>query len=565
MSKQRSGTLTNPWLARAFTLAIACCAMNSRGNGNDQLALAEHDTAQWWQWQLNGERTQGTLPPHLLTPLGSLWKLFVFIYLVDTHQPEQKMLCDGQHPAEDRYCCEPQQSVDRSDALSRSCGRYFSPARLHIDPVTWRSYWSQRSAPEWLSDLHQLDEHQLVTVTSLLQLLANIPAEPRQQAKAALIGNNLQGRGRDALPTLGTLAIVKTFTQPLDGTRLGGGAGWTQNDVPIWFSGSGNSQQVMHRLAPQLAKILLARRNADNSCVRVHFFARYPLQSVEDSQGKRLAAVTQPLAGHYTFTFTNGQQLTWQSGREPFWLEADSIGQLALYGRLSETEYVARVVDREGKAPSQQAAQALAVAARSYLYQHARYQGECLSIDDTSALQRVSSLPASVAALSAARITSGLQLSAVTVQYHQHQGARNRLSWQQALAWQEQGLDFVQILARAYPDAHLTWRGAEGHPECQPLQEPAHWLKQQLITWQSVLDTLPGYEAIALPQICLLHQGRPYADQKAQRIYLRPATTLDSRITLTHEYLHLALAHHPAGADETYIEQLARRLVRGEL
>ncbi len=30
-------------------------------------------------------------------------------------------------------------------------------------------------------------------------------------------------------------------------------------------------------------------------------------------------------------------------------------------------------------------------------------------------------------------------------------------------------------------------------------------------------------------------------------------------------FVHYWLAHHPAGANETYIEQLARELVRGEL
>ena len=64
--------------------------------------------------------------------------------------------------------------------------------------------------------------------------------------------------------------------------------------------------------------------------------------------------------------------------------------------------------------------------------------------------------------------------------------------------------------------------------------------------------------------VCLLPQGRPYADKQAQRIYVRPNPSLDGRIALTHEYLHLAFAHHPNGEDETYIEDLARRLVRGE-
>ena len=202
---------------------------------------------------------------------------------------------------------------------------------------------------------------------------------------------------------------------------------------------------------------------------------------------------------------------------------------------------------------------------RSYLQQQARFEGECRQIDDSSSRQRVSSLPATPAALAAARTTAGLQLKDVTVQYHQTRRGRNRLSWTQAIEWQAQGLDFVQILARAYPDARLVWQGAEAQPECQPLAEPARWLRQQLPQWRSTLAIIPGYEPIDLPQICLLQHGRPHADRQALRLYLRPATTLEGRITLVHEYLHLALAHHPAGTDETYVEQLARKLVRGEL
>ena len=67
-----------------------------------------------------------------------------------------------------------------------------------------------------------------------------------------------------------------------------------------------------------------------------------------------------------------------------------------------------------------------------------------------------------------------------------------------------------------------------------------------------------------MPLRCLLRQGRPYADKQARRIFVRPNPSLDGRIALTHEYLHLAFAHHPLGEDEAYIEDLARRLVRGE-
>ncbi|MFC3914764.1 DUF2300 domain-containing protein [Pseudaeromonas sharmana] len=549
-------------MCRYRLLAMLLLCPPLQGYAADRLVLASGDGEyQAWQWPDN----QAAEASRWQTPLGSVWKLFVYAYLVETQQREPLLQCTGEHPEQERYCCEPQERIDRDTALSRSCGLYFTPARLRLDAEAWRRHWQQRSAPDWLGTLSALDERQLVGVDELLHQLEQFPLAVIQQAQAALVGTSLQGRGRDALPTLGTLAIVKTFTMPTPDGTLGGGAGWSQDGHALWFAGRGNSQQVMSRLAPRLAHTLLDTPVRDNSCVRVRFFARYPLLKIVNAHGSALALHKQPLQGHYRLYFKNGQQLDWQTAEHRFWLQAGADQPAEIWGRLNETEYVARVVDREAQAEASQAAKALAIAARSYLHQQARFDGECLQIDDSSARQRVSAQPATAAALAASRTTAGLMLRNTPVQYHLHRAGSNQLSWQQALEWQSQGLDFVQILARAYPDAQLSWQGSASAQECQPLSEPSRWLRQQLPKWQAVLQTTEGFEAIALPQICLLQHGRPYADQKAQRIYLRPATSLESRITLVHEYLHLALAHHPAGADETYIEQLARELVRGEL
>jgi uncharacterized protein YfaQ (DUF2300 family) len=48
------------------------------------------------------------------------------------------------------------------------------------------------------------------------------------------------------------------------------------------------------------------------------------------------------------------------------------------------------------------------------------------------------------------------------------------------------------------------------------------------------------------------------------RIYARGHYSLQQRLDITHEYLHLAFADYPSGQDETYIEQLARRLLLGQ-
>jgi uncharacterized protein YfaQ (DUF2300 family) len=42
---------------------------------------------------------------------------------------------------------------------------------------------------------------------------------------------------------------------------------------------------------------------------------------------------------------------------------------------------------------------------------------------------------------------------------------------------------------------------------------------------------------------------------------VRGVRSLQDRLDLTHEYLHLAFEAHPNGQDETYIEGLARHLL----
>ncbi|MCR1763187.1 DUF2300 domain-containing protein, partial [Pseudomonas aeruginosa] len=54
---------------------------------------------------------------------------------------------------------------------------------------------------------------------------------------------------------------------------------------------------------------------------------------------------------------------------------------------------------------------------------------------------------------------------------------------------------------------------------------------------------------------------RPYVDRERERIFVRGLYSLQERLDLTHEYLHLAFRAHPSGQDENYIESLARRLL----
>ena len=85
------------------------------------------------------------LPSDLQTPLGSLWKLFVYGWLVDTGAREPAYECRGQSK-EEVYCCTAGGKIERDQALVKSCGLYFEPARLGISSAEWRTYWQARQA-----------------------------------------------------------------------------------------------------------------------------------------------------------------------------------------------------------------------------------------------------------------------------------------------------------------------------------------------------------------------------------------------------------------------------------
>jgi uncharacterized protein YfaQ (DUF2300 family) len=97
---------------------------------------------------------------------------------------------------------------------------------------------------------------------------------------------------------------------------------------------------------------------------------------------------------------------------------------------------------------------------------------------------------------------------------------------------------------------------------CQRQPILKQWLQQQLPAWQAQLAREPGYHAPAGFTVCLLQDRRPYADVRDRRIYVDTLRSSNDAASLVHEYLHLALAGHPHGRDERYVEALARRLLR---
>ncbi|MDR0674368.1 MAG: DUF2300 domain-containing protein [Zoogloeaceae bacterium] len=519
-------------------------------------------------------------------PLGSLWELFVYLWLIETGKDAPDYVCAGAQGnsaaartrrAEEAYCCNPGGRIQKDAALVRSCGLFFAPERLGIKAADWQKFWSSRSAgADWLPDLAQMRPQTQVTPASLINALSQIPAATREQAASVLLARAFDAHGgTDALVRhMGGQLRIKTFSWFLadNQTRYGGGAGWLGDGRPVWFAANGTGQQVMARYGKLLADTLLmedwasARAFASSStsaaaapgCVRVRFFAHYPLSSVEKSGGA--PASIGALRGRYVARFANKASLPFRANGElTLAMEKD---QPRIEGQFALDDYVARVLDREADANEREAARALSVVIRTYLLREARRQGNCLVIDDSSRKQRVSPNPASRAAQAVAQFTRELVLRGAPVGYHRDTPGENRMAWKAAVAASRAETPWDIILRDAFPQASLAAMYDPAGIACKRFTMAERWLAARLPRWNARLQqALPGFEAPAAPQICLLSQGTPFSEQDRDRIHLRALKSAEDHRTLAHEYLHLGLKHHPAGHDEALVKAWARRLL----
>lgn len=518
-------------------------------------------------------------------PLGSLWKLFVYAYLQDNHVQEAAYTCtakkdlrknvrDEQEKNEDLYCCEPGEQVERDSALARSCAPYFSPARLGVNDKAWKNYWQTRSDASWLQRTAQLQADTQISVKDLLETLNKFSPQARSTARTALLETAVQGYGREAWTQLGTGIRYKTYSWHLpDNSAFGGAAGWLADGTPFWFGARGSSRSTLTTWASALATTLPTPRwsgidNAGNAgdeahCVDVDFFARYPLREVLSVSATSVPARAGTLSGKYRLQFANGNSLDINSNGSLTLQRSPGMAP-QINGRFSINDYVARVIDREGDANNTQVARSLAIAARTYLLQNATLDHGCWRIADTTTRQRVSANAPTDAAMAAAWFTDDLILQGANVRYHNDSAGSNRMSLKEATKQASQGWNFERILATSYPQASIA--SFNGKSDCKPLAAAQTWLTSTSASskWQSILRREPGFEhPDTPPAICLLASGNPYSDQRRMRIYARGWRSLDERITLAHEYLHLALRFHPNGANEDYVEKLARRLIEG--
>lgn len=568
------GTDPNPAtdLARAPAANPASRADSKSSAEPLQFAWLRDGHAQFWRIDSHGAaddqlspQAAQPLPATVETPLGSVWKLFVYGYLVGRNIATPDYDCTG-GSRDEVYCCMTGGHIDREHALVQSCGLFFEPARLRLDAADWRKYWSAAGAPAWLRDLRALQPAHRVSVADLLAALQAIPARPREAASSTLISVLTSGRGEGTVALYGSVLRAKTWTMPdraRPGASVGGAAGWLADGTPVWLGGPGGSARVLATAAPRIAP-LLARTVVpdDAACVVVDFFMRYPVREVLPVQGS--AAVPDgPLTGLYRVGFANGNWLRIESHGELL-LQSDPGVAPRIIGRFGINDYVARVVEREGDARDAEAAKALAVAARSYVIQHGSHERGCFRIDDSSSTQRVLAHPASAGARRAADLTDSLVLTGVPVQYHHDKAAVGQMSWLDAKAAAQRGLTFDAILARTWPQATLTSFESPLAGDCEPVAGAREWLQRNAPLWARRLDGEAGYETPDLPAVCEVRDGRPYADAQRNRVYIYRLRSEDDRIALTHEYIHLAFQHHPRGLDEAFVERTARALIRSE-
>lgn len=92
-----------------------------------------------------------------------------------------------------------------------------------------------------------------------------------------------------------------------------------------------------------------------------------------------------------------------------------------------------------------------------------------------------------------------------------------------------------------------------------PKRKPG-WRKK-MPQWRRILQGETGYNEPDVFAVCRLVSGFPYTDRQQKRLFIRNFFTLQDRLDLTHEYLHLAFDGYPTGLDENYIETLTRQLL----
>lgn len=538
---------------------LATTSLMARAQDSAVLITLQHGKLKGYTLQNEDSRDNITQSRY---PLGSLWKIFAYSYLVENAQTTPYH-CMG-HDQNGRYCSltKGHGTVDLNTALIHSCELAFQHYQSLIPSPAWRAYWQKvtgNAAPPWILDGATFGASLRVKPAQVLNLLANIRlhAASWPALDAALTQIAFTGTAK-SLTSYGpnTNLKIKTFTMGNStGGYFGGIAGWVDESTLFWLAGSDKSGRVAKAWFPTVTRLVESGKMMDESPVKIctQFLERYPLSTVKDGAGNSVKPG--PLVGRFVAKTARGTTVEFES-RGDLVLEMKAK-RPRLTGCFALEEYIARVVEREGSTLPFEAKKALAIAARTYALRHGKKLGPGhLGLPDSTDYQRVGLTKPDEKNRRAAHETAGLIVDA-DVFYHQDHGNANTMSLKEASRQALAGVGFRQIVQIAYGKKAEPFSRLKDLP-CREIKAAGDWLKHNLELWQPRL-ALVGADKNTPFKICSL--DGPKALYFDRRIYLQGFDTTEDQITLVHEWLHAALEHTPHGRNEEKIESLAKSLV----
>ncbi len=492
------------------------------------------------------------------TKLGSLWKIFSYVYLIENNQVVLDYQCTGKI-VEEKFCCAKGSSIDMDMALVKSCGLFFSPSRVQIDPQRWDNFWTQKieSPYSWLTNYQKINSDLEVSIKELLTVFKKMRffINNKEKLENTLGRVTIAGTGKQGLINLGTKLKFKTFSW----NQSGGLAGWGADGSTFYAKGSGKSSDVLTEWSADIAKLMNAEAKKNNETeVNVRFFAQYPIKSLLNSSTKK-PAQEGILKGNFQVTFQNGNQLDFSSDGQL--VMARKNNRILVTGKFSVDEYVARVIDREIAPTPIEAAKAFSIMIRTYLSNNSHKAFDSYEIDDSSRFQRVSATIPSSEALAIARWGHDLILkNTPDLTYHSTQDGPRRLSWAKANTMAKNSEDFLIILKTQYDIGNLSLLN-DINDQCRGLKTLQKWVDNNKKKWQKILISYNGFAIPKTVKVCQSNNGRQYADLERDLIYVNFQNNSEDFITTAHEFLHLAYKNHPLTNDEEEIESLAKKLV----
>jgi uncharacterized protein YfaQ (DUF2300 family) len=500
-----------------------------------------------------------------LVPLGSLWKLFVSAYLVESHLNQPLYRCAGQD-SEEIFCCKKDEAIDFDQALAQSCGPYFSPKRLRITSRSWKSFWQERIsfAKPWLWDIENMQPATRVSLNDLLTVLAEFPAKLKEfpEIERKLLGVVINGTAAHAIRHLGTSFRVKTYTwrdEPNENFS-GGFAGWLQNGKVVFAHGQGSGGKLVKSYLSLLENIAFENLAPSKSsvCVRVKHFEQYPISKIINLQSQKEVKRAAELQGSFSVHFKNGNKLSFSNSFSGLRLTPEN----KIMGEYAFEDYIARVLQREVFAEPLEAAKAFAVAARTYLLQNAIVRNGCFEIPDSTHFQRVAIGELDSRYLKIARWSDGLILKVKPgIRYHSSSHQQGQLSWDHAKELAAAGLYFDQILLDAYSTNNFELYTHQHYEPCLPLSKAFAFVRQKQNQWRGVLKRKVGYSEVKAISVCKTNLNNPYSVYSRGLIFLPHFNSEEDQVSLAHEYVHLSFQDHPISRDERFVEETARSLL----